>query len=475
MKYEDITKLESVNSSRDPVRRLLRAVRKLPSKTVKPNARTLLYTFAAYLALGRDVGQDEFRVAASELAEATDMSERSVVTARAELEARGLIVITHAYHRGKHIPPTYRVDVEAVENLCTQAQSVRSSRRTKQVVVKPGLQDVQTTETNSVCTSCTPRSAPVADGGLHQLQSQVVLRSPTWNLIPTESNCAADAAPPSGRVSQTEGDQTEEAEPDTAPSLHLAAQQSAPAPSGKNQAGRLSAGDSSAWIPEEVPTPGSGVRKKKGKKRSVEPSRSEAPSAALAAPPARPETSPQSPAREAPPVAPVALPDRTREATPRAAPVPVPGDAHPRTPPEHPLRTLTRAIPLVWSGDVSGSAHSMTDTDAEKGFLARYRAAEKAVRYAAIGFQTECLEGEALATFCARTFAAHFPRGYSVELAEFLDSRTRTLKAAHALHESREQARRERAAAEAAREEELAKRAKDAETATRAHKKKRSA
>jgi len=84
----------------------------------------------------------------------------------------------------------------------------------------------------------------------------------------------------------------------------------------------------------------------------------------------------------------------------------------------------------------------MTDTDAEKGFLARYRAAEKAVRYAAIGFQTECLEGEALATFCARTFAANFPRGYSVELAEFLDSRTRTLKAAHALHESREQARR---------------------------------
>ena len=461
------------SSEQNQTYRAQRIMRKIPRHAVTVHERALLYAIAAHLRLGRNVAPNEFRVAASELSDASSLSVRMVYDLRTKFERQGVIVCTDRGDQRAHVPPTYRLELDVLERTylaCQDEPRARSSRQLRPApdAVPPlhGVQYPPASDAVPPCTGCSTSPAPGADSSIPYESLVAQVESPI-------GDCAAGAAQPSGRVSQTEGDQTEEAEPDTAPSLHLAAQQSAPAPSGKNQAGRLSAGDSSAWIPEEVPTPGSGVRKKKGKKRSVEPSRSEAPSAALAAPPACPETSPQSPAREAPPVAPVALPDRTREATPRAAPVPVPGDAHPRTPPEPPMQTLTRAIPLVWSGDAFESVPPMTDV--EKGFLARYTAAKKAVQYAAIGFQTECLEGEALATFCARTFAANFPRGYSVELAEFLDSRTRTLKAAHALHESREQARRERAAAEAAREEELAKRAKDAETATRAYKKKRSA
>lgn len=137
--------------------------------------------------------------------------------------------------------------------------------------------------------------------------------------------------------------------------------------------------------------------------------------------------------------------------TPFSAPAGAPA---PRTVPPYPTVTA------VWSGNAAGAAPALSAD--ERDFLARYTAAEKVVRAAKLGIGCDLLDGEALGDLCARTFAEHFPRGYSAELLAFKASRTLAMKDAHAIHEAAEARRRAREAEEEA-------------LAERAHKKKKSA
>jgi hypothetical protein len=110
-------------------------------------------------------------------------------------------------------------------------------------------------------------------------------------------------------------------------------------------------------------------------------------------------------------------------------------------------------------------------TPQEQAFVDRYNRARDTVKFKqldmlrALALGTD--EGEAeLAAFCAHTFTEHFPRGWHVEAAEYLATRSVTVAAARSAWERAEASRATREAQEEAEEEARAE---------RAHKKKRSA
>ena len=413
------------------------------------------------------ISKDEVRLSASVIAECARMHRTTVVVARASLVTRGILVQTSPAVEGQYIPATYRVAIEVLEDLLAKAgapDSMAMTHQAKRDQDEPLVAEGYTGQSSTGTTPSSPQGQPpvvhrdtLSTSMLIGVGSPVGERAASAALPYGQSLPGGEEAPEQEAALVT----TEELEPPAPPARLVTTVQEGPTGS----PGRLAAGSYSAWVPEEASE--SGVRPKRAKKSpgKKDPRVAPAPLAARAAlevPSALPETSERVAPRPTSPVASRPLPARTQKEAPDAAPAP-------RTIP------ATPHVPVVWSGNGSGSAPPLSLE--ERDFLARYGAAKLEVRAAQSDLLARTgelfppadatgLGDTSLGDACAAAFTKHFPRGYSVELACWEASRTLALRSAKEKHEVYEARRRAREAQEEAEEEARAE---------RAHKKKRSA